>query len=76
MSRSTLVLRNTSSFGVRDAAKAKAAFEETKQATAAGKEPMSADHTLYHVAPTGFWKKFRTSALLYISTHLTGDVYV
>ncbi|WOO85244.1 NADH-ubiquinone oxidoreductase 21 subunit [Vanrija pseudolonga] len=26
---------------------------------AAKPKPMSADHTLYHLQPTGFWKKFR-----------------
>jgi hypothetical protein len=25
---------------------------------------MSADHTLYHLSPKGFWKKFREPALL------------
>ena len=33
-------------------------------AEAAGKpKPMSADHTLYHVQPKGFWKKFRDAVV-------------
>ncbi|KAI9635198.1 uncharacterized protein MKK02DRAFT_43878 [Dioszegia hungarica] len=34
-------------------------------AASAGKpKPMSADSTLYHVAPTGFWKKFRDAVVI------------
>ncbi|ORY33695.1 hypothetical protein BCR39DRAFT_518618 [Naematelia encephala] len=36
-----------------------------KSAQAAGKtEPMSADSTLYHLSPTGFWKKFRDAVVV------------
>ena len=45
MSRATSVLRN--------AAKAATTASEGKP------QPMSADHTLYHAGPTGFWKRFR-----------------
>ncbi|WVQ97372.1 hypothetical protein IAU59_004484 [Kwoniella sp. CBS 9459] len=27
-------------------------------------KPMSADHTLYHAMPTGFWKKFRDAVVI------------
>ncbi|KAK8866032.1 hypothetical protein IAR55_001183 [Kwoniella newhampshirensis] len=36
-----------------------------RNAANAGKpKPMSADHTLYHVAPTGFWKKFHKAMVV------------
>ncbi|KAL1410411.1 hypothetical protein Q8F55_004422 [Vanrija albida] len=31
---------------------------------AAKPKPMSADHTLYHLQPTGFWKKFRDAVVV------------
>ncbi|WVO24486.1 uncharacterized protein IAS62_005854 [Cryptococcus decagattii] len=33
-------------------------------ANAAKPKPMSADHTKYHLAPTGFWKKFRDAVVV------------
>ncbi|WWD09510.1 hypothetical protein V865_007635 [Kwoniella europaea PYCC6329] len=36
-----------------------------RNASNAGKpKPMSADHTLYHAMPTGFWKKFRDAVVI------------
>ncbi|WWD17769.1 hypothetical protein CI109_102210 [Kwoniella shandongensis] len=36
-----------------------------RNAANAGKpKPMSADHTLYHVTPTGFWKKFHKAMVV------------
>nr|XP_019014814.1 uncharacterized protein I206_00900 [Kwoniella pini CBS 10737]OCF53595.1 hypothetical protein I206_00900 [Kwoniella pini CBS 10737] len=36
-----------------------------RNAANAGKpKPMSADHTLYHAMPTGFWKKFRDAVVI------------
>jgi hypothetical protein len=59
MSRTTAILRG--------AAKAGASVRAGAALAAGKQEPMSADHTLYHLAPTGFWKKFRGSTQVFLT---------